>query len=122
MPRVTAPKNEKRQHPRYELYATVELHDGGETLVLPARNLSLGGVSLASDGHDLSGFTAGQTLDVLVFDAIDVEAAPVRAPAKVIRRDRDTLALMWTLTDPQQSEKLAHLLESLKPKKHKQTK
>jgi hypothetical protein len=111
------PKKEARRHPRYELYASVELHRGGESLILPARNLSLGGVSLGSDGNDLSKFTVGSELDVLVFDAIDESNPPVRAAARVLRHDGDYLALMWAATDPDTTKKLATLLETLRPKR-----
>jgi len=47
------PKNTRR-HPRFDMFASVELHAAEETLVLPARNISLGGVYLSSDGHDLA--------------------------------------------------------------------
>lgn len=116
---MTAPKKEKRRHPRFELYASVELRGAGETLILPARNLSLGGVSLAADGHDLSSFADGRSFEVMIFDAVDEANPPVRAPAKVIRHDADGMALMWTISDPEMSEKLARLLETLKPKKKK---
>jgi hypothetical protein len=116
----TPPKGQRkntRRHPRFELFASVELHDGEETVVLPARNLSLGGVSLAADGHDLTRFHVGSIIDVLIFDAVDESTPPVRAPARVQRHDPDSMALMWNATDPHVAELLASLLRKLQPRR-----
>jgi hypothetical protein len=116
------PSPNKRRHPRFELFASVELHKDGETVILPARNLSLGGVSLEADGNDLGRFAVGTVIDVLIFDAVDETTPPVRAPAKVLRHDRiagkgvGSMALMWNATDPKVSELLAALLHKLKPR------
>jgi PilZ domain len=115
-PPKTPPKNTRR-HPRFELFASVELHSGDETVVLPARNLSLGGVSLAADGHDLGRFEVGSIIDVLIFDAVDESTAPVRSPARVLRHDADSMALMWNATDPHVAELLASLLHKLQPRR-----
>ena len=86
--------------------------------MVPARNLSLGGVSLAADGHDLSHFDNGTVIDVLIFDALDENTAPVRASARVVRHDPDgSMALMWNATDPKVASLLASLLQKLKPRK-----
>ena len=112
------PSKNKRKHPRFELFASVELRQEGETVVLPARNLSLGGVSLDADGHDLRRFPDGMIIDVLIFDAQDENNPPVRSPARVVRHDRDgTMALMWNATDPRVAELLASLLTKLQPRR-----
>ena len=111
------PRRNTRRHPRFELFASVELHQDSETVVLPARNLSLGGVLLAGDGHDLSLFAVGTVIDVLIFDALDEHTPAVRASAKVLRHQGDAMALMWNATDPRVAEQLAGLLQKLKPKK-----
>ena len=114
---MTERKNTRR-HPRFELFASVELHQNQETVVLPARNLSLGGVSLAADGHDLSHFDNGSVIEVLIFDAFDEHAEPVRSSARVLRHDPDgSMALMWNATDPDVAAALASLLQKLKPRK-----
>jgi hypothetical protein len=111
-------RKEARRHPRFELFASVELQQNQETVVLPARNLSLGGVSLAADGHDLSHFGDGTVIDVLIFDALDENTEPVRASARILRHDPDgSMALMWNATDPKVAGLLATLLQKLKPRK-----
>jgi hypothetical protein len=115
-PTPPPPPRPERRHPRFELLASVELHTGAETLILPARNLSLGGVFLGNDGHDLKRFRIGMTLEVLVFDGVDEEKPPVRSTAQVVRHQPDGMALMWQSDDPETALQLAQLLETLKPK------
>lgn len=109
------PQKEARQHPRFELFATVELHRGEETLVLPARNISLGGLYLAADGNDVSHLYVGDIVEVTLFDAIDEGKPFVRGAAQLARRDEDGLALSWASSDPVVARKLASLLERLNP-------
>ncbi len=101
------------------MFASVELEQHGETVILPALNISLGGVFLAADGHDLSEFDVGAELDVQVFDALDERKAPVRLRAEVLRRAEDGIALQWTSTDSECALKLAKLLNTMKPKRPK---
>lgn len=110
-----APRPNQRRHPRYELLASVELHWGDETLILPARNLSLGGIYLGADGHALDTFAIGSELEVLVFDAVDEARPQVRASAEVVRLDQDGMALKWKSGKGQ--AELGELLEGLKPPK-----
>jgi hypothetical protein len=117
-----SPPKVSRRHPRYEMYASVELEQHGETVILPAQNISLGGVFLAADGHDLSGLEIGGELDVQVFDALDEHKPPVRLHAEVMRLDHDGVALQWTSTDSDCALKLAKLLNTMQPKKAKPAK
>ena len=99
------------------MFASVELQGDGETLILPARNISLGGVYLEADGHDLGGFAVGADLEVLVFDGINESQPPVRLMAQVVRYDdRKGLALMWASSDPNAALQLGRLLNSMQPK------
>jgi hypothetical protein len=107
------PKKDTRAHPRYELLATVELRDADETVVLPARNLSRGGIFLASDGNDLSRFTVGSTIELLVFDGSNEERPVVRGRAAVVRHDGAGIGLRW-LDNPQTDAALQKLLAALK--------
>ena len=108
------PRRNLRKHPRYELLASVELHHGTETVILPARNLSLGGIYLGGDGNDLKSLKRGTSVEVLLFNAADESHPAVRAGAKVVRIDDDGIALRW-LEDSDSSLALASLLEALKP-------
>jgi hypothetical protein len=98
------------------MYASVELHAAKETMLLPARNISLGGAYLTSDGHDLSMFDVGMELEVVVFDALDEKRKPVRLVGEIVRHDGDGLALMWADSDPDVALALAKLLNRLQPK------
>ena len=86
---------DERKHPRFELMASVEVHQGRETLVLPAKNLSLGGIYVAHDGNDLSHFEDGSPVDILVFDVSDETRPPIRGQAQVVRHDGEGMALRW---------------------------
>ncbi len=101
------------------MLASVQLTAGSETMLLPAGNISQGGVYLAADGHDLSGMTVGARIDVQVFDALDENRAPVRLTAKVVRFDERGMALQWLAVDAQEAAELAKLMDSLKPKSEK---
>jgi hypothetical protein len=109
------PKPNARRYPRYELFASVELHAADTTLVLPARNISLGGIYLSADGNDLAAVPVGLEVEVMLFDALDDGESAVRAMAKVVRNERAGLALTWSSTDPVVAGRLANLLERLSP-------
>jgi PilZ domain-containing protein len=99
------------------MYASVELRaSDDETMLLPARNISLGGVYLSADGHDLGALSVGMELEVLVFDALDDTRKPVQLVGEVVRHDADGVALMWADSDPQVALDLAKLLDRLQPK------
>jgi hypothetical protein len=100
------------------MYASVELHAADETLLLPARNISLGGVYLTSDGHDLGMLEVGMELEVVVFDALNESRKPVRLVGEIVRHDGDGLALMWADSDPDVALSLAKLLNRLQPKEN----
>jgi hypothetical protein len=97
------------------MFATVELHAGAETLVLPARNISLGGVYLTADGHDLGILGIGMEIEVLVFDALDESRRPVRLVGEVVRVETEGVALMWADSDPDVARNVARLLHRLQP-------
>jgi hypothetical protein len=101
------------------MYASVELKAASETMILPARNISLGGVYLAADGHDLSGIAVGSRIDVQVFDALDEGKQPVRLDARVVRCDERGMALQWLSVDALEASELSKLMDSLKTKSDK---
>ena len=95
------------------MFASVELHAAEETLVLPARNISLGGVYLAADGHDLGALEVGMEIEVLVFDALDESRRPVRLVGEVVRLEEHGVVLMWADSDPDVARNVARLLHRL---------
>ena len=96
----------------------MELHAADETMLLPARNISLGGVYLTSDGHDLSMLEVGMELEVVVFDALNEKRKSVKLVGEIVRHDGDGLALMWADSDPEVALELAKLLDRLQPKEN----
>jgi hypothetical protein len=93
--------------------ASVEVHAGEETVILPARNLSLGGIYVSHDGNDLSQFPDGSAVDILVFDVADETRPPVRGTAHVVRHDAHGMALRWD-EDGATHDAVLGLLQSLK--------
>ena len=114
-PAPPAGPEDARRFPRFELFASVELAHEDTTLVLPARNISLGGMFLSADGNDLTVFPVGEEVEVMLFDALDEGQTAVRALATVVRRDAEGLGLTWASTDPVVARQLASLLARLNP-------
>ena len=81
--------------------------------MLPARNISLGGVYLSADGHDLGMLELAMEIEVLVFDALDEQRRPVRLFGEVVRIDEHGVALMWADSDPDVARNIARLLHRL---------
>jgi hypothetical protein len=98
---------------RYEILASVELRAGDETLILPARNLSLGGIFLANDGNDLSQLAVGSQVELHVFNAADESSPAVRALAEVVRCDNTGVGLRWH-GDPETGRQLTSLLGNIR--------
>ncbi|HZS36569.1 MAG TPA: PilZ domain-containing protein [Polyangia bacterium] len=115
MPPSTPESSDSRRFPRFELLASVEIHRGEETLILPARNVSQGGIYLGSDGNDLSSFGIGHVIEILLFDAADESRQPVRGNAAVVRRDPAGMALTWS-DDQALADNIGELLRSLRRK------
>lgn len=88
-------KEEQRQHPRHELYASVELKGGDELLLLTVRNISVSGCLLSNDGFDLEQFEIGCDYDMDIYDP-DHPDSRVSVRARVIRRPPDGIALSWS--------------------------
>lgn len=99
------------------MFASVELHAAEETLVLPARNISLGGLYLSADGHDLGALELGMEIEVLIFDALDERRRPMQLVGEVVRVDEHGVALMWADSDPEVARKVARLLHRLQLQK-----
>jgi len=88
----------RRQHERVELYATVTLNAADDTFILSVGNLSLGGVFLLSDGHDLSKVTVGSEHEVTLTDGENPQKEVV-VRARVLRKEAAGLALKWVGED-----------------------
>ena len=107
--------DERRRHPRYELFTSVRVPGGDETVVLYTRNISLGGVALATDGTALSQWPVGSLHELLIFDVADETVEPLRATGMVVRQSEEGIALMWSGDDPPDAQRLARLFEGRRP-------
>jgi hypothetical protein len=108
------PRKQQRSHPRFELLASVEVHQDEETLILPARNLSIGGIFLGADGHDLARLKVGSVVEILVFNGTDENHPPLRASAKVVRHDKEGVGFKWQET-PDTKKAISSLLDAIRP-------
>jgi hypothetical protein len=97
-----------RKHARVELLASVEIAAGGEMIILTVRNISLGGVYVFRDGHDLSGFAVGSRHELTIFTPGDTEKQLV-VRGQVVRHDENGMALKWR-EDDTSAMRLAALL------------
>ena len=104
---------EKRKDPRLELYASVRLERAGERLLLPVKNISLGGVLLATGGQDLTGFPVGSRHQIVVFHPDD-PGKHATVKADVVRLDEVGMALSWPSELARAT--IALLLEALPPR------
>lgn len=120
------PGSERREHPRYEVLAQVEIRGGDSTLVVPVRNISAGGLYVDLDSHDPEGLgptlAPGQRATIFL-DASEGGDDPdlaVSRDAEILRIDkkgpggRGGMALRWTLAEVEVIERLALLLEVLR--------
>lgn len=113
MPQPHPPKPNSRQHPRFDLSVSVEVRHGAATLVLPARNISLGGIYLAADGKRLNRLRVGDPVEVTVFDLLDEAKHVIRTTARVVRNEGQGIGLSWSTTDPVLAEQVTSILDRL---------
>ena len=108
---------EQREHQRFELFASVKITLMEETLILAARNVSIGGVLLSVSAKGVrDAFLVGSLHDVLLFDALDEHGPMVRVMGRVVRHEPDAVALQWASESPDVAKKLSRLLAALQPK------
>jgi hypothetical protein len=136
------PGSERRQHPRYEVLAQVEIRGGESTLVVPVRNISAGGLYIDLESHDPRGLgpelAPGQRATIFL-DASEGGNDPdmaVSREAEILRIDegdgegegrgdgrgderaaaggRAGMALRWTLAEVEVIERLSRILEVLR--------
>lgn len=120
------PGSERREHPRYEVLAQVEIRGGESTLVVPVRNISAGGLYVDLESHEPAGLgpalTPGQRATIFL-DASEGGDDPeltVTRDAEILRIDKTGpgghpgMALRWTLAEVEVIERLACILEVLR--------
>lgn len=91
----------------------MELNGGDEVLILSVQNLSVTGVLVAADGHDLGQFLVGNSYQLSVFDP-ENERYQVEVVARVVRKQPDALALTWD--DEAALFRMQSLIQRLEPK------
>ena len=67
-------------------------------IILTVRNISMGGVFVLHDGHDLSKFTLGSRHELTIFTPSDVDKQ-LLVRGQVVRHDPDGMALKWREDD-----------------------
>lgn len=88
------PGSERRQFPRYDVLAQVEIRGGDSTLVVPVRNISVGGLYVDLESHDLDGLgpalMPGQRATIFLDASEDGEDPDlaVSREAEILRIDR----------------------------------
>jgi hypothetical protein len=117
------PGAERRQHPRYDVLAQVEIRGGEDTLVVPVRNISVGGLYVDLEepepGALGSSLAAGQRATIFL-DASDLEEdLVVTRDADILRIDRPEIgrggmAMRWTEVEPEVARHFEHVLEVLR--------
>lgn len=101
-----------RRRARVHLQASVLLKgSGGKHIVLPVRDMSLSGLFLSAEGHDLSSLPVGTPLEFMLFASDDVKNE-VDVKAKVVRQAPDGIAIDWS-EDLTATYKIALLMETL---------
>ena len=118
------PGSERRQHPRYEVLAQVEISGNEATLVLPVRDISAGGISVGLDDDGSVDFRLGDRVAVFLDAGVESDGRPlhVTVDAEVVRlprgdggRDaRPTVAFRWVFADPAVSERFALVLDYMR--------
>jgi hypothetical protein len=84
---------ERRGSARVPLFALLDVT--AEVFVLTVRNLSLSGVLVDDDGHDLSRLSVGTKHELAIFTPGDTERQLVLA-GEVVRHELGGMALRWT--------------------------
>jgi len=111
----------RRRHERYNVYAQVELAHDGELVILPVRNLSLGGAFVEAPIGEYPKIKVGSRFEVALSlgDDLDEEdGAPLpsvscRCFGKVARRDRANppgFALIFEQLTPAELKNLRELI------------
>lgn len=117
------PGSERRQHPRYDVLAQVEIRGGENTLVVPVRNISVGGLYVDLEDHEPGtlgpSLAAGQRATVFL-DASDLEEdLVVSRDADILRIDRPEvgrggMAMRWTEIEPEAARHFERVLDVLR--------
>lgn len=118
------PGSERRQHPRYEVLAQVEISDTEEaTLVVPVRDISAGGISVGLDGDGATGDTIhlapGERVTVFLDAGVESDGRPlhVTVDAEVVRihdGDKPAAAFRWVFADAGVAERFERVLDYLR--------
>ena len=85
---------DRRRRRRFEVFATVRIGRGAEATLLTVRNLSMSGVLLSADGHNLLRLVIGVSTPLLIFNPEDLQAG-VSVQARVARREASSVAFSW---------------------------
>lgn len=106
---------ERRNHPRYELFAQIQLSQDAEIYVMSTENISEGGVFVQGDPEDFPSLDVGSEVELLLFPAENL-MLELSCRAHVVRVQEASEAappgygLMFDDVDEGSRERLAQLL------------
>ena len=82
------PHDDRREHPRVNLLAQVQVKRSSEILLLQARNVSFGGVFLEGNPKEYPQLGVGMEVDLSLTPEDDPEGQTIEMRARVARIDR----------------------------------
>jgi PilZ domain len=82
------PDDERREHPRVELIAQVQVKRSTEILILQARNVSFGGVFLEGNPKDYPQLGVGMEVECSLSPEDDPEGKTIEMRARIARIER----------------------------------
>lgn len=109
---------ERREHERYELWAQLELRQGGEVWVLAVRDISAGGIYVELGANERAAVRAGDRLTICLDLGENDAGAPLRleTEVEVVRvvlpgpGRPGGFGVMWTTADPAAADALVRIL------------
>jgi PilZ domain-containing protein len=82
------PGKERREHPRVDLIAQVQVKRTSEILILQARNVSFGGVFLEGNPKEYPQLGVGMEVDISLAPEDDPESQTIEMRARIARIER----------------------------------
>jgi c-di-GMP-binding flagellar brake protein YcgR len=114
-------EQDRRNHPRIDLLAQVQVTRASEVHILSTQNISVGGLFVQADPAEMPEVKRGVELEIVIFHADEELAGDVAARARVVRIVKDPrpgqpagFGLQFQSFSPGHKERLQTLLRSLR--------
>ncbi|MCB9556218.1 MAG: PilZ domain-containing protein [Deltaproteobacteria bacterium] len=106
--------HERREHPRIDFLAQVQITRDDEVQILSTENISLGGLFLNADPYEYPGIHVGTDLDIMIFAADDI-GFDLTCRARVVRvagraTGQPGFGLQFTTIDEPSLQRLAEYI------------